>query len=431
MVASITFRLKSSNHVGTIDMEGSVMSYSAAQQAIAAKLCAPPEEIDVFLAGSTSLMHPDDDLPAYAVVDVVRRTQSSRPALPTRPKPTLLSTSTDAPGSSGLAGGYGGGLGADMNADGQPLTEEERLAQLQAEAALDTGIDGVSMRHFRGGRGRGMGIGRGGGGFGGPPGEEGGGDYYFGGRGRGEAFRANMIENFRPPPKGYICHNCGKGGHLIQHCPSAKGGKALKMLSFPVGIPESMLEECTMDDPAPKFITRDHRLVKRRVDPSAFTAISIAGVTDHRKDDDDADVVGGRGDAVTAQPLASGVAHEALADEKDHNAVSDDVNGATTTSSSPSPAPAPIDSKYLCVVDHLLAREAMKLPCCGRLLCQTCFTKMAEEAFDETRSLDDDDGGVVCPSCGEPLLMDDVVPAPEERVQIKTLLAARKREREA
>jgi uncharacterized membrane protein YgcG/DNA-directed RNA polymerase subunit RPC12/RpoP len=427
MVASITFRLKSSNHVGTIDMEGSVMSYSAAQQAIAAKLCAPPEEIDVFLAGSTSLLHPDDDLPAYAVVDVVRRTQSSsRPAYPARPRPAALPTSMDAPGSSGYPGFYGAGM-SDVNADGQPLTEEERLAQLQAEAALDTGIDGVSTRSHRGGRGMGMGRGRGGaGGRGGTgsggPGEEGGGFYGGGGRGRGDAYRANMMENFRPPPKGYICHNCGKGGHLIQHCPSAKGGKALKMLSFPVGIPESMLEECTMDDPAPKFITRDHRLVKRRVDPSVFTAISIAGITgaggaEGKKDSDD-DMheilhVPGEGRETGASA----------------NTSNNDATGGNAISCL---LPAPVDSKYVCIVDNVVARDAMKMPCCGRLMCQTCFTKMAEEAFDETRSLDDvDDAGVVCPSCGEPLIMDEVVPASEEREQIKARLAERKREREA
>ncbi|KPI85455.1 hypothetical protein ABL78_5476 [Leptomonas seymouri] len=419
MVASITFRLKSSNHVGTIDMEGSVMSYSAAQQAIAAKLCAPPEEIDVFLAGSTSLLHPDDDLPAYAVVDVVRRTQSSKPAYPSRPKPPLLHASMDTPGSSGLAGGYAGGVG-DVNADGQPLTEEERLVQLQVEAALDTGIDSVSTRPYHGGRGGGMGRGRGVG-RGGAGADDTNSDFYFGGRGggRGDSFRANMVENFRPPPKGYICHNCGKGGHLIQHCPSAKGGKALKMLSFPVGIPESMLEECTMDDPAPKFITRDHRLVKRRVDPSAFTSISIAGM-------------GGSNNGADAERDNTGLTGKdlfATGVEEQGSAIADSSNGGTGESSGAASALAPVESKYLCVVDRLVARDAMKMPCCGRLICQTCFTKMAEEAFDESRSLDDDDPGAVCPSCGEPLIMDEVVPATVEREQIKTLIAARKRER--
>lgn len=415
MVGSITFRLKSSKHVGTIDMEGSVMSYSAAQQAIAAKLCAPPEEIDVFLAGSTSLLHPDDDLPAYAVVDVVRRTQSSRPSYMTRPRapppPTHSGGGMDGAGSSSdYAGGYG--VMSETGNDGQPLTEEERLAQLQAEAALDTGIDGISTRPHRGGRGFGGAGGGAGGGHGGRGGrgmgrggagmseEGGGGDYYYGGRGRGDSFRANMVENFRPPPKGYICHNCGKGGHLIQHCPSAKGGKAMKVLSFPVGIPESMLEECTMDDPAPKFITRDHRLVKRRVDPSVFAAISIAGVGSGGGGGEDTSAVEGE-------------------------------NATSANAGSPSSGAASVDSKYLCVVDNGVAREAMKMPCCGRLICHDCFTKMAEAAFDDTRSIgEDEEDGVVCPGCGEPLIMDEVVPATEEREQIKEVLASRKRDRE-
>lgn len=50
----------------------------------------------------------------------------------------------------------------------------------------------------------------------------------------------------------------------------------MKVISLPVGIPESMLVECTMDDPAPKFITRNHRLVKRRVDAGAFAQVAAA-----------------------------------------------------------------------------------------------------------------------------------------------------------
>ncbi|XQJ31238.1 nucleic acid binding protein, putative [Leishmania guyanensis] len=412
MVASITFRLKSSNHVGTIDMEGSVMSCRDAQQAIAAKLRAPPEEINVFLAGSTALLHPEEDLPAYAVVDVVRQTHSGKPLFFTRPKfAPPLSSLDSIPNSSGFGSPVAFG-------DGHTLTEEERLAQLQAEAALDTGIDEVSTRFRRGGRGghRGMGGGRGGMGGGGVS------ELYFGGgRGRGDAMRISMEESFRPPPKGYICHNCGKGGHLIQHCPSAKGGKVMKVLSFPVGIPESMLVECTMDDPAPKFITRDHRLVKRRVDPSVFTAMSIAGIgTDVSSEN-------GQDDGLCKTALGPGNDTERA-----------EVNDTSTSTAEASPAPTSSTTKptsdvaFSCAVHNGLAREAMRLPCCDRLICHSCFTKMAEEALDETRSLDDeDDGGAVCPGCKEPLIMDEVVPATQEQERIKQLLLERKRERGA
>ncbi|KAG5466886.1 hypothetical protein LSCM1_01063 [Leishmania martiniquensis] len=403
MVASITFRLKSSNHVGTINMEGSVMSCRDAQQAIAAKLRAPPEEINVFLAGSTALLHPDEDLPAYAVVDVVRQTHSGKSLFLTRPKFAPPPSSMDSVAS---CSGFGS---SDGFGHGHALTEEERLAQLQAEAALDTGIDEVSTRFRRGGRGGRGGFGGGRGGMGDP--------FLGAGRGRGDVFRANMEENFRPPPKGYICHNCGKGGHLIQHCPSSKGGKAMKVLSFPVGIPESMLVECTMDDPAPKFITRDHRLVKRRVDPSAFTAISIAGID-------------GDGSGKTAHD-DDDVHPTALTLKKGAEVSQANRTASATAEESPSIAKT-TDASFCCVVHSGIAREAMKLPCCGRLMCHACFTKMAEEALDETRSLDDEyDGGVICPGCKEPLIMDEVVPATKERERIKQLLLERKREREA
>lgn len=419
MVASITFRLKSGSHVGTIDMEGSVMSCRDAQQAIALKLCAPPEEINIFHAGSTALLHPDEDLPAYAVVDVVRQSYTGRPTYLPRPKYNPLDNMPLPSASSGF-----GGAGPLGSADGQALTEEERLVQLQAEAALDTGIDEVSTRFRRGGYGgRGGGYGRGGmggGGGGGPGGAGGGGDFFGAGRGRGDALRANMEENFRPPPKGYICHNCGKGGHLIQHCPSAKGGKTMKVLSFPVGIPESMLVECTMDDPAPKFITRDHRLVKRRVDPSVFTAISVAGVTDD-------------GDSGDLAEMDVRVPETGTAAEGAPGSAASGTGGSATTSPPPASAASAAansaDAALLCAVHHGVARDAMKLPCCGALICEGCFTKMAEEALDETRSLEDMEGGAECPSCKEPLIMDEVVPATEEREKIKQLLLERKRER--
>lgn len=378
MAPSITFRLKSSNHVGTIDMEGNVMSCRDAQQAIAAKLSAPPEEINVFMAGSTSLLHPDEDLPAYSVVDVVRQTYTGKPIFSSRPRSTMPFAS-----SGGAEGTAPGGPASHSNL---PLTEEERIAQLQAEVSLDTGIDEVSTRYRRGGRGGFVG-GRGGG-------------------GRGEGMRPNMDEMFRPPPKGYICHNCGKGGHLIQHCPSAKGGKAVKVLSQPLGIPESMLVECTMDDPAPKFITRDHRLVKRRVDPSAFSSISIAGL---------------------APTSSLPVPENTSAGGTDGIDVSEDRVEATEERDAP--------VKLLCIADKVLARDAMRLPCCGRLMCHDCFNTMAEAALDgDCPAYSDDDGDseegcVRCPNCKEPLIMDDVVPAVAEREEIQILSASRKRMR--
>lgn len=114
-----------------------------------------------------------------------------------------------------------------MSASAAPsATEEERLAQLQAEVGWETGIDDVaaSRRGRRGGWARGGGCAAGHSAaapYASAPG--GGGIQRWGGGYRG----GGPEDSFRPPPKGYVCHNCGKGGHLIQHCPSARGGRGV------------------------------------------------------------------------------------------------------------------------------------------------------------------------------------------------------------
>ncbi|CCW62144.1 unnamed protein product [Phytomonas sp. EM1] len=200
-------------------------------------------------------------------------------------------------------------------------------------------------------------------------------------------------DTFQPPPRGYLCHNCGKGGHYIQHCPSAKGGKYLRMLSLPVGIPESMLVECAMDDPAPKFITRDRRLVKRRVDASAFHEVTLM------------DTVGG---------ITAGKEWETPSTPPP----------PPLESSDSLPLPEAVDlvekrKAYECIMDGKLAVVPMRMPCCRRLLCKGCFDAMVEAAFAE-----DVGDGLVCPNCSEPLILDDVVRATDEEKQISDLLKA-------
>ncbi|CCW69482.1 unnamed protein product [Phytomonas sp. Hart1] len=383
---SITFRHKSGKYVGTIDMEGQVLTCREIQEAVAAKLSAPPEEIRVFMADSTDLLHPKEDIPAYAVVDVVRQVSSGPSFAPRPPGPgpglpkRARWEDLEAPASR-------------LELRSQSLTEEERLAQLQAEVGVDTGVVDLGER---GRRGRG-----------GPtnplPSSEG----------------HWKEDHFKPPPRGYICHNCGKGGHYIQHCPSAKGGKYMRMLSLPVGIPESMLVECAMDDPAPKFITRDHRLVKRRVDASAFSEVTFistgsGGESTKVVEDSEGDPAAG-GDM---EPKTPGSTHQ-----------------ADTTSSADAPAVEgssrdPIDqgnqlsrklAAYKCIVDGRVSVESMKVPCCKHLLCKSCFDKMVEDAFAETVDVVDGDG-LSCPHCHEPLILDDVVRATEEETVISELL---------
>ncbi|EPY21486.1 nucleic acid binding protein [Strigomonas culicis] len=358
-MVSITFRLKSSNYVGTIDIKGNVISYQEALEAIASKISAQPDEIRVFMAGSTALLHPEEHIPAYAAVEVVRESAAGK--APTRPR-------APPPGAhAGRAAAMAAPASANKDSEKEErhLTEEERLAQLQNEVALDTGISEVQGR-FR--------------------------------REAPHAMQNNRRreENLLPPPDGYICHNCGKGGHFIQHCPSARNGGHLKELSLPLGIPESMLEECSMDDPAPKFITRDHRIVKRRLDASAL--YSVASLIQSGTRGEDGVSVG----TATADGDGKGQ------DDKPAEGGADQGNR----------------DAYLCIVDGVLAKNAVKTQCCGKLLCADCFDQLLSAALDS-----DDGEPALCPHCKELLLLDSVAPALEARQVIETL-ARKKRPRE-
>ncbi|ORC92160.1 putative nucleic acid binding protein [Trypanosoma theileri] len=375
MVATITFKLRSSNHVGIIDVPQRVISCREIKEAIAEKLSGSPEEIDIFVSGSSDYLHPEEELPAYTVVEVVRHIASGRPP-PKRERETTTTTTTTTTGTTGgtttsasssnAAGRILSRRGKKEEEEAAPLTEEERLAQLSEAVAVETGIDEVGSWRMRQMRNRPMG---------GPGG--------------------NREDSFRPPPPGYICHNCGKKGHLIQHCPGAKGPRGLKLLSLPTGIPETMLVECTMDDPAAKFVTRDGRLVKRRLDNASFTGV-VTTVTD----------------------VVDVVKENNGEDERNEKKEGEEETANTTTNNNTTAT----QTKLLCGWDKVLAKNAMKTPCCGTLLCGSCFTEKVEEMI----SCDDPDvDPLLCPGCSKPLSVPDVTEAVEERKLIEALLAGK------
>ncbi|CBH14697.1 nucleic acid binding protein, putative [Trypanosoma brucei gambiense DAL972] len=360
MVATITFKLRSSNHVGIIEVPHRVISCREIKEAIAEKLSGSPDEIDIFVSGSSDYLHPNDELPAYTVVEVVRHVGTGRPPPKREREPVGPSNLSSAMSHAAVRAGNKNGDTAT------PLTEEERLAQLSEAVAVETGIDEVGAWRMRQMRNRSAAMGGGG-----------------------------REVTFRPPPPGYICHNCGKRGHLIQHCPAAKGVRGVKLLSLPTGIPETMLVECTMDDPAAKFVTRDGRLVKRKLDNASFVGIVTTSDADGVKPDFPSEGGNNRNDSPNSEKLET-----------------PDAGGD-----------AAAKPQFLCAWDSVIVKNAMKAPCCGTLFCETCFNERVEEAISRA---DASEIPLLCPGCEEPLDVPDVVEATEERKLVEALRSGKR-----
>jgi hypothetical protein len=149
-----------------------------------------------------------------------------------------------------------------------------------------------------------------------------------------------------PPPPGYICHNCGKGGHYIHDCPDPK--KKMATVAAPTGIPESLLVECSADDPA-RCVTRDGRFVKRIVANGYI-------------------------------PLGDGV---------------DEANRA------------PMPEDWKCAVCHQLLDKAVSLDCCKTRACSSCVEKYISDNGAECFGCDD----YICLDDVEPLtqLREDII----------------------
>lgn len=319
---------------------------------IADKLSTTEEEIELYNAGSTVPLQLDEEVGSFTLIEVSRKALygAQRPLAAWQAKLKreakevrhVISASGEVT-TVGLNSGrpLPGTTGSSNNSYPEvPLSEDEAIQRQAERVAQETGVDQAFRRpQHRAGAGAGGNNSNNNGA--GPGGE------------------------FREPPPGYTCHNCGLAGHWIQHCPAAKNGNfnRSKVLMAPVGIPESMLERCSPDDPAPKFVTRAGILVKRRVDPTMIQHL---------------------------------------------------------TSSDSSAATLEVPEELKCPVCKKLCKDAVKLPCCDRTICDSCLT---------TNGGDGDDGPPLCPLCSEPLMIDDVVNDEEKRSLV--LQFQRKRPREA
>jgi hypothetical protein len=316
----VTFCMKSSSHVGTVAFSGSSCQARALCALIAERIHCAEDEIDLFTSGGVKI-GPDDPVAASSFVEVARRALELDPKKrpPPRPRPK--------------AGGTGGEMVAVDHI--AATSEEERIAMLQHNVGSHTG----ASERF----------------------------------GRPQFRRQNTetIDSRKPPPPGYVCHGCGRSGHYIEHCPNGRIGERPKALSAPIGIPESMLEECPPDYDGPKYVTRDGKLVRRRVDKQSFVAMDAL-----------------EGNAV---PLVD------------------------------------IPGHLKCPVCLHLVVDAMSLPCCSRAVCFSCLNQSVSVASEKFP-----DDPPTCPVCQTTLIVDDVEISEELRAEAASLKAegARKRARE-
>ena len=336
--------MKSSRHVSTVAFTGTSCQGKVLSALIAERVGCGEDEIDVFKQTGDKI-YPDDFVSASTFVEVTRRAQELDPKKrpPPKPRPKMASAG-------------GGEMSAIDHMSG--VSEEDRIRMLQHNVGSHTG----ASERF----------------------------------GRPQFRRQNTetIDSRKPPPPGYVCHGCGKSGHYIEHCPNGRIGERPKTISAPIGIPESMLEECPVDYDGPKYVTRDGRLVRRIVDKHSY----VTGVDFCADDADEED----------EPPAAAGGAYGA-----------------------PTAARVKLPTHLTCPACTALVKEAMLLPCCNRGICKICLERTMQLAMAS-------DDPPSCPACDELLLMDDVEVAEalrEEARQVKANTAAaggdRKRPREA
>ena len=320
----ITFKMKSSTHVGTVAFAGSSCQGKVLAALVAERIHCAEDELELFTTGGSKIF-PDDLLGANSFVEVARKALELDPRR--RPPPKTRSK--------GMAGGIGGEMVAvDHN---MAVSEEERISQLQQNVGSHTGAqERFNRPQFR------------------------------------RQQNNDHLDNKKPPPPGYVCHGCGKSGHYIEHCPNGRLGEKPKVLTAPIGIPESMLEECDPDYTGPKYVTRDGKFVRRKVDRQSFVGVVGSSNTNDAQEGDD------------------------------------------------------VPDALKCTLCSLLLRDAMTLSCCERSVCSCCLEKWVTTAMETNP-----DEPPVCPVCCEVLIVDDVKIADELRKEVNALKTSRKRPRAA
>lgn len=162
----------------------------------------------------------------------------------------------------------------------------------------------------------------------------------------------------KPPPQGYTCFRCGQKGHWIQACPTNTDPNWDRRFKKTTGIPSSMLHKVE------KVLDEDGK--------PDFSKLP-AGV-----------MVNANGDWMVAAPDKAAwdkfQEKQMAAAEKAKDNVTDNHDLR--------------EQGLECSIDSRLFNDPVKTPCCNKTYCRDCI---------ENALLD---GDLLCPNCGEQVLLD-------------------------
>ncbi|KAK5169093.1 Protein mpe1 [Saxophila tyrrhenica] len=189
----------------------------------------------------------------------------------------------------------------------------------------------------------------------------------------------------KPLPPGYICHRCGEKGHWIQACPTNNDPNFDNRPKFrrTTGIPRSFLKVVEK----PTEMGEDGKLdVSKLPQGVMYTA---------------------NGEWVIAEP-----------DKATWDKIQEKTSAAAEKAKEAASGDAELRERGLeCPIHKGAFNEPVKTPCCGKTYCKDCI---------ENALLDAD---LLCPNCGEQVLLDGLEPDDEVAGKMKEFEEEKKAER--
>jgi protein MPE1 len=189
----------------------------------------------------------------------------------------------------------------------------------------------------------------------------------------------------KPLPPGYICHRCGEKGHWIQACPTNNDPNFDNRPKFrrTTGIPRSFLK--AVEKPAD--VGEDGKIDVSKLPPGVMYTAT--------------------GEWVIAEP-----------DKATWDKIQEKQNAAAEKAKEAAGDDQELRERGLeCAIHKGPFVEPTKTPCCGKTYCRDCI---------ENALLD---GDLICPNCGEQVLLDKLEPDDEIVEKMKAYEEEKKAER--